>query len=253
MRMTRFAVPIAIVGAPIVLGGMTAGLIWARDQAPPAAPPQSTATAADIAVVPESPKKLSDDLSVGGQAALQPDPAVPDPAVPTSDVDKPQDGVVGKGTGNGAIQKQAEHGRTANQGPRSALGNGLADKSSTAKADGDENQAPPIPDKGEMKYPKLGSSLNRLATRVEEGEPTAEESAGKTPMHREESVAVTIYRFGNVDDVVAFLEGNGGDPRNVGEDYIEAYVPVRLLGQLSEQPGVLRVRAIAPPEPSRGG
>ena len=57
MRMTRFAVPIGIAGALIVLGGVTAGLIWARDQAPPVAQPQSTATAADIAVVPESPKQ----------------------------------------------------------------------------------------------------------------------------------------------------------------------------------------------------
>ena len=34
-----------------------------------------------------------------------------------------------------------------------------------------------------------------------------------------------------------------------GEDYIEAYVPVTLLGQLSEQPGVTRVREIVPPQP----
>ena len=245
MRMTRFAVPIAIVGALIVLGGVTAGLIWARDQAPPAAPPQSTA--ADIAVVPESPKPPSDDFGGSGQAALQ-----PDPAVPTSGVDKPQDGVVGKGTGNGVIQKQAQQEQTANLGSRSAPGSGPVDKSPAVKA-GDGNQAPPIPKKTQMKYPKLGSSLNRLATRVEEGEATAEEAAGETPMHREESVAVTIYLSGNVDDVVAFLEGNGGDPRNVGEDYIEAYVPVSVLGQLSEQSGVLRVRAIVPPEPGRVG
>ncbi len=243
MRMTRFAVPIAIVGALIVLGGVTAGLIWARDQAPPAAPPQSTA-AADIAVVPESPKQPSNDLSGSGQAALQ-----PVPAVPTSGVDKPQDGVLGKGTGNGVIQEQAQQGQTSNLGSRYAPGNGPVDKSPAAKAGGDENQVLHIPKKTQMKYPKLGSSLNQLATRVEKGEATAEEAAGETPMHREESVAVTIYLSGNVDDVVAFLEGNGGDPRNVGEDYIEAYVPVSVLGPVSEQPGVLRVRAIAPPEP----
>ena len=243
MRMTRFAVPIAIVGALIVLGGVTAGLIWARDQAPPAAPPQSTA-AADIAVMPESPKQPSDDFGGSGQAALQ-----PVPAVPTSGVDKPQDGVLGKGAGNGAIPKQAQQEQTANLGSRSAPGNGPEDKSPAAKAGGDENQAPPIPKKTQMKYPKLGSSLNQLVTRVEEGEATAEEAAGETPMHREESVAVTIYLSGNVDDVVAFLEGNGGDPRNVGEDYIEAYVPVSVLGPVSEQSGVLRVRAIVPPEP----
>ena len=61
-------------------------------------------------------------------------------------------------------------------------------------------------------------------------------------------MAVTIYLSGNVDGVVSFLEDNGGSPRNVGEDYIEAYVPVPLLGQVSEQFGVLRVREIVPAE-----
>ena len=32
----------------------------------------------------------------------------------------------------------------------------------------------------------------------------------------------------------------------MGEDYIEAYVPLTLLGQVSEQPGVVRVREIVP-------
>ena len=71
-------------------------------------------------------------------------------------------------------------------------------------------------------------------------------------MHSGESVAVTIYLTGNVDAVVSFLEDNDGDPRNVGEDYIEAYVPVPLLGQVSEQPGVIRVREIVPPQPDYG-
>ena len=248
MRMTRFAVPIAIAGVLIALGGVTAGLIWARDQTPPAAPPQSTATAADIAVVPESPKKASDDLGRSEQAALQ-----PDLAVPTSGVDKPQDVVVGKETGNSVIQKQAQRGQTANQEPRTAPGNEPADKAPAVKASGDESQAPTIPERRELKYPNLGSHLDQLATRVEEGEATAQDAAGEAPMHQGESVAVTIYLSGNVDDVVKFLEENGGDPRNVGEDYIEAYVPVTLLGRLSEQSGVLRVRAIAPPEPGRIG
>ena len=71
-------------------------------------------------------------------------------------------------------------------------------------------------------------------------------------MHGEESVAVTIYLSGGVDDVVQFLEDFGGDPRNLGEDYIEAYVPVSLLGPVSGQPGVLRVREIIPPQPEFG-
>ena len=118
---------------------------------------------------------------------------------------------------------------------------------------GGDDQALPIPDKGELKYPNLGSRLDGLVASVEAGQATAEEAAADTPVHSGESVAVTIHLSGNVDDVVSFLEENGGDPRNVGGDYIEAYVPVTLLGPVSEQPGVLRVRATVPPEPGRGG
>ena len=81
-----------------------------------------------------------------------------------------------------------------------------------------------------MNYPNLGSHLDQLVTSVEEGQATSLDAAGDTPVHSGASVAVTIYLSGNVDDVVTFLEENGGDPRNVGEDYIEAYVPVTLAG-----------------------
>ena len=118
--------------------------------------------------------------------------------------------------------------------------------------DGD-TQAPPIPDKGELRYPNLGSRLDELVASVEAGESTAEQAASGAAMHSGASVAVTIYLSGSVDGVVAFLEENGGAPRNAGEDYVEAYVPVTLLGQLSERPGVIRVREIVPPEPGRGG
>ena len=88
---------------------------------------------------------------------------------------------------------------------------------------------------------------------VETGETTAEQAAGGAAVYNGAPVAVTIYLSGNVDEVVAFLEENGGDPRNAGEDYVEAYVPVTLLGLASEQPGVIRVREIIPPNPGGRG
>ena len=117
--------------------------------------------------------------------------------------------------------------------------------------DGDD-QAPPIPDKTALNYPNLGSHLDQLVASVEEGQATSNDAARDAPVHSGESVAVTIYLSGGVDGVVSFLEDNGGDPRNVGEDYVEAYVPVTLLGPASEQPGVLRVREIVPPQPDYG-
>ena len=127
----------------------------------------------------------------------------------------------------------------------------LAVNTPGAAADGEADQFS-IPEKTELKYPNLGSRLDQLVARAEEGEATAEDAAGDAPVHRAELVAVTIYLSGNVDDVVSFLEDFGGDPRNVGEDYIEAYVPVSLLGPVSERPGVLRVREIVPPHTEYG-
>ena len=112
-------------------------------------------------------------------------------------------------------------------------------------------QAMPLPDKGRLKYPNLGSHLDQLVASVEEGRATAQEAAEGAAIHQGDSIAVTIHLTGNVDEVVLFLESNGGDPRNVGEDYIEAYVPVPLLGPVSEQPGVIRVREIVPPQDGR--
>ena len=111
-----------------------------------------------------------------------------------------------------------------------------------------EQQAPPIPEKAGLSYPNLGSHLDQMVASVEEGQAAAQDAASNSPVHSGGSVAVTIHLSGNVDEVVSFLEDNGGDPRNVGEDYIEAYVPVTLLGAVSDQPGVIRVREIVPPQ-----
>ncbi len=115
---------------------------------------------------------------------------------------------------------------------------------------GSDDQVQFIPKKETLKYPNLGSNLDRLVASVEAGQATAQEAARSAPIHQDGAVAVTIHLASNVNDVVRFLQDNGGDPRNVGEDYIEAYVPVLLLGQVSELSGVLRVREIIPPQPA---
>ena len=104
-----------------------------------------------------------------------------------------------------------------------------------------------------MKYPNLGSHLDQLVASVEEGRATAQDAAGSAAIYQGESIAVTIHLTANVDEIVLFLENNGGDPSNAGEDYIEAYVPVPLLGPVSDQPGVIRVREIVPPQEGRAG
>ena len=151
----------------------------------------------------------------------------------------------------GDIQATASDSRDTSESTAQSGGTGADGQAASIPQSGgtsEDDQAPPIPDKGELKYPNLGSRLDELVASVEAGDATAEQAAGGAAMHSGESVAVTIYLSGGVDVVVSFLEENGGDPRNVGEDYVEAYVPVTLLGPASEQPGVLRVREIVPPE-----
>ena len=110
-----------------------------------------------------------------------------------------------------------------------------------------------IPEKTELKHPKVGSALDELIARIEAGEISEEEAAQEAPLHRGKSVAVTIYLSSNVDGVVSFLKANGVSPRNVGEDYIEAFVPVLLLRDISDLTGVLYVQPIILPQPPQGG
>ncbi len=107
--------------------------------------------------------------------------------------------------------------------------------------------------KTELTHPKVGTALNQLIARVEAGEISAEEAASQAPIHREDSIGVAIHLSGNVDDVVRFLEANGASNISARDDYIEAYVPVLLLAETSEQPGVVRVRPIQPPEEPQSG
>ena len=116
--------------------------------------------------------------------------------------------------------------------------------------DGDNDQASPPP-KPTLAYPNLGSELDRLVTGAQPVEGLNKDTVGGALISQGGDIAVTIHLSGHVSEVVAFLNDNGGDPRNVGTDYIEAYVPISLLGTLSEQPGVLRVRKIIPPQPAQ--
>ena len=212
MRIRKLAIPIAITSALVVLGGMTAGLIWAWSPAPSSA--QSNLQAANL---PLEPPAEAEPMSMTWSSALS--------------------------------ESQVKHSARVDS---PELEGGDVNEPATASDD----TLPTLPEKPELKYPNLGSNLDQLVASALEGETSAKEAAEDAPVHQEASVAVTIYLSGNVDDmddVVKFLENNGSSPRNVDEDYIEAYVPVSLLGQVSELTGVIRVREIAPAEPAQSG
>ena len=112
---------------------------------------------------------------------------------------------------------------------------------------------PPAPPKRTRPLGNLDSMLSQLASSVQSGYSTAHDAASQAPMRAADSVAVTFYLNGDTAPLLAFLRANGGDPRNIGDDYVEAYVPVALLAEASEQPNVVRVQAIAPPQPAGKG
>ena len=81
-----------------------------------------------------------------------------------------------------------------------------------------EEQLPPIEGKlNPPKYPNMDSNLNRIVEQVESGQFTAQAAAANAPIHREESVAVTLYiTEGYAQDVWHYLEQSGASPRNIG-------------------------------------
>ena len=116
--------------------------------------------------------------------------------------------------------------------------------------DGDDT--PNIPERRELIYPNLGSHLDAVVASYESGRQSERQAAEQGVVSQDGAILVTIYLSSNVAGVESFLNDNGVTARNVGEDYIEAYVPVGLLGQVSQQDGVTRVREIIPPEPMYG-
>jgi subtilisin family serine protease len=119
-------------------------------------------------------------------------------------------------------------------------------------AQGSDEQDPATPEKRELKYPELSWSLNQLVGAVESEGRSPERAAEDAPVHSGDSVGVIIWLSANVDDVADFLADSGVAPRGVTENFIEAFVPVSLLGQLSQQPGVIRVEEVVPPPPAYG-
>ena len=87
-----------------------------------------------------------------------------------------------------------------------------------------------------------------MIARVEAGDISAEEVAAEAPLHQGEAVGVTIILSGNVEEVMDFLQANGGTNLVAGEDYIEGFIPVLLLGRTSEQTGVEKVQLVQPPD-----
>ena len=100
------------------------------------------------------------------------------------------------------------------------------------------------------KYPNL--SDHRLVTLVEEFEKTQQSASSAAGQSAEQAtslieVRVELLSSDKVDALAAWLESQGVSGIDKGEVDIHTWVPVSLIGPMSEQDGVRSVRI--PPEP----
>ena len=106
------------------------------------------------------------------------------------------------------------------------------------------------------KYRNMDSVLNKAVENYKRGKRSAvsvQNAASSAHKRRAASVAVTFYTDAERTQSVAdFLESSGASPRNIGIDYVEAYIPISLLAEASQQEGVISVRTIIPPQPAQG-
>ena len=130
---------------------------------------------------------------------------------------------------------------------------------------------PLLPGQDELTYPNLGSALSGVADgsfgsqygadfasggsgtdAPTDGVAASPFVPGDTSNETATMVALSIIVDGNVQRVVNVINSNGGDVRNVRDNYIEAYVPTTELAILARTPGVSWARELEQPMTTRG-
>ena len=153
-------------------------------------------------------------------------------------------------TGADGTRVEAQTGDTPTPAPTATAAPGETEETDANTDGGSESEQGGKADA--PKYGNMDSVLNGLVQQVERGIASARSAASTAPLSDDESVAVTLFiEEDYVEAVRQYLDDNGASVRNVGEDYIEAYVPVSLLGSASQQEGVTSVSAIIPPQPAQ--
>ena len=146
----------------------------------------------------------------------------------------------------------------ADEGKRSDLTQGLAN--------------PDLPGQDQLTFPNLGSALSDVAdgswgsqygadfaSSGDSGSDAPTGGVAASPFDPADSgnqtatmVALSIIVDGNVQRVVNVINNNGGDVRNVLDNYIEAYVPTTALATLARTPGVSWARELDQPMATKG-
>jgi len=117
--------------------------------------------------------------------------------------------------------------------------------------DGDDDISPAMLGgaKGAQVFPNLAASLDGIAAASGEGAgltATADAADDSPPSDDASSTAVSVYAASDISDAKSFLERHGVPVDYSGATWLEASVPARLLGALSERADVIRVEKIIP-------
>ena len=103
-----------------------------------------------------------------------------------------------------------------------------------------------------LAYPKLGTFLNGLTQQSRRSGLAMNSGAEQAPLSHGSTVGVTVHVSSGAGDVERFLGQNGVSVRHRGGSWLEAFVPVDILGPLSEMPSVRQVRPIVLPQEHLG-
>ncbi len=118
--------------------------------------------------------------------------------------------------------------------------------------DSDPTEPPPPPTLPTPSYPKIKhSQLQYDVVAFEEAQDAASGPSGQSDTAPADTVVfVQIVLSGNKAEVAAWLRGKGITPGHADDPAIsnlDAYVSLSLLGELSQQDGVIEIEQIAPP------
>ena len=150
-------------------------------------------------------------------------------------------------TGADGTRVEAQTGDTPTPAPTATAAPAETEESDTNTDGGSESEQNEKADA--PKYGNMDSVLNGLVQQVERGIASARSAASTAPLSDDESVAVSLFvEEDYVEAVRQYLDENGASVRFAELDTIEAYVPVTLLGNVSQQGGVISVSTIVPPQ-----
>ena len=120
----------------------------------------------------------------------------------------------------------------------------------------DPTEPPPPPIIPTATYPKIRYSLQYEVVQFEEAQAAASGPSGQSDTAPEDTaVFVEIFLSGNKAEVAAWLRSKGITPGHADDPDIsglDAYVPLSLLGELSQQDGVTGIERPSQP-PLDGG